>query len=141
MSNYSYDQDNIFAKMLRGEASYHSVYEDETTLAFMDIMPRSDGHTLVIPKTPARNIFDIAPNVLADLIVKTQRIAVAARIAMKADGLSIHQFSEGPGGQLVFHIHFHVIPHFTGVPLRPQIDAADPEILAKHAAMIRAGLG
>ena len=97
----AYDDNNIFAKILRGEIPCQKVYEDDATLAFMDIMPRTDGHTLVIPKTPARNLFDIAPEALSDLIVKTQRIAVAARQAMKADGLTLQQFSEPAGGQVV----------------------------------------
>ncbi|WP_144640974.1 HIT family protein [Bordetella genomosp. 13] len=137
-----YDDSNIFAKILRGEIPCHKVYEDDSTLAFMDIMPRTDGHTLVIPKTPARNIFDIAPEALSDLIVKTQRIAIAARQAMQADGLTLQQFSEPSGGQVVFHIHFHILPRFEGVALRPHTgDMARPELLAEHAAKIRAALG
>jgi len=138
----AYDDNNIFAKILRGEIPCQKVYEDDTTLAFMDIMPRTDGHTLVIPKTPARNLFDIAPDALADLVVKTQRVAVAARQAMKADGLTLQQFSEPAGGQVVFHIHFHILPRFEGVALRPHTgEMANPEVLAGHAARIRAALG
>jgi len=138
----AYDDNNIFAKILRGEIACQKVYEDETTLAFMDIMPRTDGHTLVIPKTPARNLFDISPEALSDLIVKTQRIAVAARQAMKADGLTLQQFSEPAGGQVVFHLHFHILPRFEGVALRPHTgEMARPEVLAEHAARIRAALG
>lgn len=138
----AYDDNNIFAKILRGEIPCQKVYEDETTLAFMDIMPRTDGHTLVIPKTRARNLFDIAPEALSDLIVKTQRIAVAARQAMQADGLTLQQFSEPAGGQVVFHLHFHILPRFEGVALRPHTgQMAKPEVLAAHAAQIRAALG
>lgn len=137
-----YDDSNIFAKILRGEIPCHKVYEDDSTLAFMDIMPRTDGHTLVIPKTPARNLFDIAPQALSDLIVKTQRIAIAARDAMRADGLTLQQFSEPAGGQVVFHIHFHILPRFEGVALRPHTgEMAKPDVLAEHAARIRAQLG
>ncbi len=137
----AYDPNNIFAKILRGELPCHKVYEDETTLAFMDIMPRSDGHTLVIPKTPARNILDIAPAILSDLIVKTQRVAIAAKTAMKADGLTLQQFTESAGGQVVFHIHIHVLPRWEGVALRPHTGQMAPnELLAEHAAAIKAAL-
>jgi len=136
-----YDDTNIFAKILRGEIPCHKVYEDDATLAFMDIMPRSDGHTLVIPKAPARNLFDITPESLSSLILTTQRIAVAARTAMRADGLTLQQFSEPAGGQVVFHIHFHILPRFEGVALRPHTgEMAKPELLAEHAARIRAAL-
>ena len=136
-----YDPSNIFAKILKGEIPSHKVYEDDTTFAFMDIMPRADGHTLVIPKTPARNLLDIAPESLADLIVKTQRIAIAAKTAMKADGLTLQQFSESSGGQVVFHIHFHILPRWDGVSLRPHTGAMAPnEVLAEHAAAIRVAL-
>lgn len=138
----SYDPTNIFAKILRGELPCHKVYEDDTTLAFMDIMPRGDGHTLVIPKSAARNLLDIEPASLADLIVKTQRVAVAVKQALNADGVTLQQFSEAAGGQEVFHIHFHVLPRFTGVPLRPHTgEMADPGVLAAQAAKIREALG
>lgn len=138
----AYDDSNIFAKILRGEIPCHKVYEDDSTFAFMDIMPRTDGHTLVIPKTPARNLFDIAPQALSDLIIKTQRIAIAARDAMQADGLTLQQFSEPAGGQVVFHIHFHILPRFEGVALRPHTgEMGKPDLLAEHAARIRAKMG
>lgn len=137
----AYDDQNVFARMLRGEIPAHKVYEDDTTLAFMDIMPRCDGHTLVIPKVAARNILDIAPDRLADLMVKTQKVAIAAKRAMGADGITLQQFSETAGGQVVFHIHMHVLPRFDGVPLRPHTgEMAKPEVLAEHAARIRAAL-
>lgn len=137
----AYDDQNVFARMLRGEIPAHKVYEDDTTLAFMDIMPRCDGHTLVIPKVAARNIIDIAPDSLADLMVKTQKVAIAAKSAMGADGITLQQFSETAGGQVVFHIHMHVLPRFDGVPLRPHTgEMAKPEVLAEHAARIRAAL-
>ena len=127
--------------MIRGEIPAHKVYEDETTLAFMDIMPRTDGHVLVIPKVPARNILDIAPDALADLMIKTQKIAIAAKQAMSADGLTIQQFSESAGGQVVFHIHMHILPRFDGVALKPHTGAmAEPGLLAEQAAKIRAAL-
>jgi len=136
-----YDPDNIFAKILRCEISAHKVYEDEGVLAFMDIMPRGEGHTLVIPKQPARNIFDIDPAALAQLILAVQKVALGVKTAMGADGVTIQQFNEPAGGQVVFHIHFHVIPRFEGVAMRPHTGAmAPPEVLAAHAAKIRAAL-
>ena len=111
----SYDPNNIFAKILRGELPAHKVYEDDKTFAFLDIMPRAPGHTLVIPKCPARTILDIAPDDLAYLIKVTQKIARAAVTVFAADGLTIQQFNEPAGGQVVFHLHVHVIPRKNGV--------------------------
>lgn len=137
----AYDPNNIFAKILRGEIPAHKVYEDDAVLAFMDIMPRGDGHTLVIPKLPARNILDIDPAALAQLIQAVQKVALGVKAAMGADGVTIQQFNEPAGGQVVFHIHFHVIPRFEGIPMRPHSgDMAPPEVLAAHAAKIRAVL-
>ncbi|MCA3564335.1 MAG: HIT family protein [Methylocystis sp.] len=137
----AYDPNNIFAKILRGEIPAHKVYEDDAVLAFMDIMPRGDGHTLVIPKLPARNILDIDPAALAQLIQAVQNVALGVKAAMGADGVTIQQFNEPAGGQVVFHIHFHVIPRFEGIPMRPHSgDMAPPEVLAAHAAKIRAVL-
>jgi histidine triad (HIT) family protein len=124
----AYDPDNIFGKILKGEIPSHKVYEDDDTLAFMDVMPQSRGHTLVIPKTGSRN-----------LIQKTQRVARAVRSAMDADGLRVAQFNEAPAGQTVFHLHFHVIPMYDGVPLRPHTgEMADQDELAAQAEKIRA---
>src|SRR3954451_9477474 len=109
-----YDPNNIFAKILRGEIPAAKVYEDEHTLAFMDVMPQSEGHTLVIPKTQARNFFDIEPSALANLIVATQRVAKAVQAAFKPDGMRIIQFNEAAAGQTVFHIHFHIVPCYEG---------------------------
>jgi histidine triad (HIT) family protein len=137
----SYDNTNIFARILRGELPCTKVYEDDDVLAFMDIMPRSEGHTLVISKTPARTLIDIEPQALSKLILATQKIAKAAQIAMKADGITIHQFNESAGGQVVFHIHFHVIPRFEGVALRPHTgDMANMDVLVGFAERIRAEL-
>lgn len=134
----AYDQNNIFARILRGELPCHKVYETDEVLAFMDIMPRTDGHVLVIPKTPARNIIDIDSDRLASLIKAVQYVARGVKSAMQADGLTIQQFSEEAGGQVVFHIHFHVMPRFAGVALRPHTGQMEkPEILAQHAAKIR----
>ncbi len=129
----SYDPDNIFAKILRGELPCHKVYEDDKALAFMDIMPRVDGHTLIVPKAPSRNLLDIAPDDLQELIVIVQKISRAAKEAFNADGMSVSQFSEGAGGQVVFHTHFHVLPRHDGVELRPPGTKADDALLAEHA--------
>jgi histidine triad (HIT) family protein len=136
-----YDPDNIFAKILRGELPAHTVYETDEVMAFMDIMPRADGHVLVIPRTPARNILDIAPDALAGLAKAVQHVAKAVKTAMNADGLTIQQFNETAGGQVVFHIHFHVIPRHEGQPLRPHTGTmADSDSLKANADRIRAAL-
>jgi histidine triad (HIT) family protein len=137
----SYDDNNVFAKILRGELPCHKVYETDRVLAFMDIMPRGEGHVLVIPKAKARNILDVAPDELAELVKAVQIVGRAAKEAFSADGLTIHQFNESAGGQVVFHIHFHVIPRFEGVPLKPHSgQMEDNDVLAAHAAKIRAAL-
>jgi histidine triad (HIT) family protein len=115
----TYDPDNIFAKILRGQAPCVKVYEDGLSLAFMDVMPRAEGHTLVIPKAKARNLFDIAPEDLARFMPSVQKVANAVMAGMKAEGASLQQFNEEAGGQQVFHLHFHVLPRWTGVQLRP----------------------
>ncbi|GEO14669.1 HIT family protein [Microvirga aerophila] len=136
-----YDRDNVFAKILRGELPCHKVYETDRALAFMDIMPRGDGHVLVIPKAQARNILDVAPDDLADLAKAVQVVAKAAKEAFAADGLTIQQFNESAGGQVVFHLHVHIIPRFDGVPLKPHTgDMEKPEKLAAFAEKLRAAL-
>jgi histidine triad (HIT) family protein len=136
-----YDPNNIFAKILRGEIPCEKVYEDEDTLAFLDVMPRSDGHVLVVPKLGARNIFDVPPEVLSALILRVQKIARAVKTAMGAEGVTLHQFNEPAGGQSVFHIHFHVMPRWEGVALRPHGGRmADPAALKAQADKIRAVL-
>jgi histidine triad (HIT) family protein len=137
----TYDDQNVFAKILRGELPCEKVYEDEATFAFMDIMPRADGHVLVIPKTPARNILDIRPEDLSRLMVTVQKIARAVKAGMEADGLTIQQFNESAGGQVVFHIHVHVLPRWDGVSLRPHTGQMEkPEALKRHADRIRGAL-
>jgi histidine triad (HIT) family protein len=137
----AYDKDNIFAKILRGEAPCVKLYEDPHVFAFMDIMPRGPGHLLVIPKTPARNILDIPAEALAAMMPAVKKLAIAAKSALEADGVSIHQFSEPASGQVVYHLHFHVIPHFDGVTIKPPggpiVPAAELEPVA---AKIRAAL-
>jgi histidine triad (HIT) family protein len=136
-----YDQSNVFAKILRGEIPAFKVYEDDRALAFMDAMPQSDGHTLVIPKVEARNFFDIAPDALADLIQATQHVARGVQQAFNPDGMRIIQFNEPAAGQTVFHIHFHIVPCYEGRSLRGHgRDWADKDLLAEHAERVRAAL-
>jgi len=138
----SYDTNNIFAKILRGEIPCHKVYEDEHTLAFMDVMPQADGHTLVIPKMPSRNLLDADPKALGALMASVQKVAAAAKQAFGAEGILVQQFNEPAAGQTVFHLHFHVLPRSTGTALRPHSGKmADHAILAEHAARIRTALG
>lgn len=138
----AYDSENIFAKILRGELPCEKLYEDQNTIAIMDIMPRGDGHALVLPKTPSRNLLDIDTDSLAAILETAQKIAQAQMKAFDADGITLQQFSESAGGQVVFHTHVHVIPRHEGVPMRPHTgDMAPSELLAEHAAKIRAALG
>jgi histidine triad (HIT) family protein len=137
----AYDSNNIFAKILRGEAPCTKVCEDEASLAFMDIMPRTVGHVLVIPKTPARNVLDMPPKQLALFMPSVQKVAIAAKAALAADGLTILQFNESAGGQVVFHLHFHILPRWAGVELRPPAGPIEKnETLAATAAKIVAAL-
>jgi histidine triad (HIT) family protein len=137
----SYDTNNIFAKILRGEIPCHKVHEDEHTLAFMDVMPQADGHTLVIPKSPSRNLLDADPAALGSLMASVQKVANAVRKAFDAEGILIQQFNEPAAGQTVFHLHFHILPRNAGVSLRPHTGKmADHALLARHAEMIRTAL-
>ena len=130
----SYDPNNIFAKILRGELPAYKVYEDDRACAFLDIMPRAPGHTLVIPKAPARNILDIAAGDLGHVMTVTQTIARAALKAFAAEGITIQQFNEAAGGQVVFHLHVHVIPRHAGVALKPPASfKEEAAVLAQHA--------
>jgi histidine triad (HIT) family protein len=137
----NYDPNNIFAKILRGELPAHKVYEDDQTFAFLDIMPRAPGHTLVIPKAQARTILDIEPDDLAHLIKTTQMIARAVVTAFAADGLTIQQFNEPAGGQIVFHLHIHVIPRKIGVALKPPASfKEEPAVLSDQALKLAAAI-
>lgn len=136
-----YDDGNIFARILRGEIPCAKVYEDDVALAFMDIMPRVEGHVLVIPKAPARTLLDIAPDVLGALMQRVQLVGRATVAAMGAQGLTLHQFSERVGGQEVFHLHFHLLPRHEGQALRPPGGPIErPDVLAGLAARIKAEL-
>ena len=137
----AYDDSHVFAKILRGELPAHKIHEDEHTLTIMDIMPRADGHCLVLPKEPARNILDVSPEALSAVHRQVQRIAKASMQAFAADGMTIQQFNEGAGGQVVFHLHVHVIPRYDGVALRPHTgEMADNAVLAASAEKLRAAL-
>jgi histidine triad (HIT) family protein len=137
-----YDHQNVFAKILRGEIPCYRVYENLRTFAFLDIMPRSPGHTLVIPKAPARGIFDIPADDLAEVARTAQKIAVAAMKSFNAEGIILQQFSEPASGQVVFHLHMHVMPVRMGVELLPaQTRKEGARVLADHAAKMIAALG
>ena len=141
MHGTPYESDNIFAKILRGEIPCHAVYEDEHTLAFMDVMPQSEGHTLVIPKVPSRNLLDADPTTFMWLMPTVQKIARAAKRAFHAHGIQVVQFNETPAGQTVFHLHFHVIPIYEGVELKRHARAMeDGGHLAQNAEKIREAL-
>jgi histidine triad (HIT) family protein len=137
----AYDSNNIFAKILRGEFPCYKVYEDDHVLAFLDIMPRVPGHTLVIPKAPARNILDITPDDFAHVARGTHRIAAAAMTAFKADGITVQQFNEAAGGQVVFHLHMHVMPRHDGIALLPPASRKeDAKVLEENAAKLVSAL-
>jgi histidine triad (HIT) family protein len=137
----TYDSNNPFAKILRGEFPCYKVYEDEHVLAFLDIMPRVSGHTLVIPKAPARNILDIKIEDYLHVSRATHKIAGAAMKAFDADGITIQQFNETAGGQVVFHLHVHVMPRHNGVALLPPASRKeDAKVLEEHAAKLAAAL-
>jgi len=141
MTLQAYDPSNIFAKILRDEVPCHKLYEDEKTLAFMDIMPMGAGHCLVIPKEPSRNMLDASAESLAAVIATTQKLARAAKQAFQAPGVSIMQFNEAESGQTVFHLHFHIIPRFEGISLKPHTGKMeDNAVLAANAEKIRAAL-
>jgi histidine triad (HIT) family protein len=137
-----YDPNNVFAKIIRGELPAYKVYEDDRSIAFLDIMPRAPGHTLVIPKAPARNLLDIKIDDLSHVMNVAQKIAHAGMKAFDADGVTVQQFNEPAGGQVVFHLHVHVIPRKTGVSLKPPASVKEkPEMLKAHAEMLREALG
>ena len=141
MNNTIYDANNIFAKILRGEIPCTKIYEDENTFAFMDIMPRCDGHCLVLPKAPARNIFDIDPSDLASVMETTQKLSRAVMKAFDADGITIKQSNESAGDQAVFHLHVHIVPRFNGMRMPPYTGKMEePDVLEANAAKIRAAL-
>jgi histidine triad (HIT) family protein len=136
----AYDDQNIFAKILRGEIPNITVYEDDDTLCFMDIMPRADGHCLVIPKTPCRNMLDATSDQLAVCMKTVNKVANAAMSGLNADGITLQQFSEDAGGQEVYHLHFHILPRHDGVPLRAPGQTGDMDQIASIAEKIKSAL-
>ena len=136
----AYDNDNVFAKIMRGEIPSQQVYEDDKTLVIMDIMPRSPGHCLVIPKAPSRNLFDIAGDDLAAVAATVQTMVKAVTKAFGADGVTIQQFNEAAAGQEVFHTHIHILPRHEGVKMSPPGNMGDMDEIAANADKIRAAL-
>jgi histidine triad (HIT) family protein len=137
----AYDPDNIFAKILRDEIPAIKVYEDEVTLAFMDVMPQSPGHTLVIPKSAAENLYDLNITAGTAVLTTAQKVATAVQAAMRADGIMLNQFNGTAAGQTVFHFHIHIVPRFDDVPLRKHTgNMEDTAVLEEHAAKIRSAL-
>ena len=137
----AYDPDNVFAKVLRGEIPSHKIYEDEDTLAFLDIMPRAEGHALVVTKTPARDLYDISPEALAKVMAVVKMLAPKIRDAVGADGVLIAQYNGAAAGQTVFHLHVHIVPRKEGVELKPHSGEWNQTKLAVTAEKIRKKLG
>ncbi|MEQ1652329.1 MAG: HIT family protein [Hyphomicrobium sp.] len=138
----TYDSNNIFAKILRGEIPCHKVYEDGDAIAFMDVMPQSPGHVLIVPKAASRNVLDADPDVLAKILPLVQKIALAAKAAFNADGITIMQFNEPAGGQTVFHLHYHVVPRYDGQPLKSHSGKMeDGAVLTANAEKLKKALG
>lgn len=141
MTSPAYDQNNVFARIVRGELPSIKVFEDSHVLVIMDVMPQGKGHTLVIPKAQSRNMLDIGEDDLKRTILTVQRVARAVKKAFEAPGVFVMQFNEPAAGQTVFHTHFHVIPRFEGVPLKPHTGGmADSSVLKEQAEKIKAAL-
>ena len=137
----TYDPHNLFARIIRGEIPSVKVLEDDTVLVMMDVFPQSRGHTLVLPKAASRNLLDADPAAVAKVAAYLPRLAKAIKAATGADGIRLVQYNEAPAGQTVFHLHFHVVPRYLGVPLRPHTGKmADAALLSGHAEKLRAAL-
>lgn len=137
----TYDNDNIFAKILRGDAPCQNLFEDDETLAFLNIMPESKGHSLVIPKSAASNIYQIDESYLIAMARTSKRMAEALRKAFRPDGMLVYQLNGKAAGQTVFHIHTHLVPRYEGVPLRSHEEGIEAsEVLESQAEKIRAAL-
>jgi histidine triad (HIT) family protein len=133
-----YDTNNIFAKIIRGEIPCHKIYDDDHTLAFMDVMPQVDGHCLVVPKIGSRNLLDADPAVLPHVIATVQKVSRAAMKVFDSDGVQVRQYNEEAAGQTVFHLHFHVLPMKEGVGIKPHTGKmADQQVLADFATKIK----
>ena len=134
----AYDENNVFAKVLRGEIPCHKIYEDEDTLAFLDIMPRTEGHALVVTKEKARDLFDVSPEALAKLMAVVQKLAPQIKDAVGAEGVLIQQFNGAAAGQTVFHLHVHILPRKAGETLKPHAGIMEDQAqLAATAEKIR----
>ncbi|WP_421723551.1 HIT family protein [Bauldia sp.] len=141
MNQHAYADDNIFARILRGEIPAHKVLESDDAIAIMDVMPQATGHTLVIPKAASRNLLDADPEILGPVMQTVQQIAKAVKTAFDADGVTVTQFNEPAAGQSVFHLHVHVIPRFEGVPLKPHTgEMEDDAVLKANAQRVRDAL-
>ncbi|MBE8219706.1 MAG: HIT domain-containing protein [Alphaproteobacteria bacterium] len=139
--NDKYDEQNIFAKILRGEIPSIKLYEDDATLAFMDIMPQIEGHALVIPKTPAVHFLDLPPAAVAAVMATAQKLAPAIVAATKAQGFMMAQLNGSAAGQTVPHYHMHILPRHDGLELAFHAqDMADMDELAKIATRIKSHL-
>lgn len=137
----AYDPDNIFAKILRGEIPSVNIFEDDKTLAFMDVMPQAEGHALVIPKEPAEDLLELSAEGAAAMIVTTQKVARAVKKAMNVPGIYLMQLNGADAGQSVFHVHFHIVPRIRGVSLKPhQGGMADARELEAVAVRIRGAM-
>ena len=137
----AYDTNNIFAKILRGEVPSVKIYEDDKTLAFMDVMPQAEGHTLVIPKEPAENIFELSPEGAAAMVRTTQKVANAVKKGLDAPGIMLFQLNGKQAGQSVFHVHFHIVPRSGGVDLKLHARGMEsPDKLKAIAEKIKAAL-
>ena len=133
----AYDTDNVFAQILEGKMPAHKVFENEHTFAFMDIMPVSVGHTLIIPKAEAENIFDLENEPGSEVFQTTKKIAHAIQTSLKPSGLILTQLNGTDAGQTVFHYHMHIIPVYEKMPLRMHgKEVEDSEALAKTAKII-----
>ena len=137
----TYDPNNIFAKILRGEIPCVKVYEDDKTLAFMDVMPEAEGHVLVVPKEGAENILDLSDEGLAAMMATTQKVTKAVDKALQPDGILLKQYNRAAAGQSIFHVHFHIVPRWEGVPMAPHGKVmVKPAVLEPIAAKIRSEL-
>ena len=137
----AYEPDNLFAKIVKGDIPSYKIYEDDKAIAFLDIMPRAPGHTLVIPKKGTRNLFDVSPDDFAHVMKIAQKVAQASMKAFGADGVTLQQFNEPAGGQVIFHLHVHVIPRKTGVAMKPPATEKEkPEVLEEHTKKMKAAL-
>jgi histidine triad (HIT) family protein len=137
----AYDNNNIFAKILRGEIPCVKVYEDDHTLAFMDVMPEAEGHVLVIPREPAQDVLDLSADGMTAMMATVQKVTKAVDAALTPDGILLKQYNRETAGQSVFHVHFHILPRWEGIALAPHgkvmVDAAKLEPIA---AKIRSAL-